>query len=67
MGHAQRTCLIGMRLGDAIGLPEDQLVSLYHALLMKDAGCSSNAVTYYRLTYYRLTYYQLTYLCWRLP
>lgn len=49
MGHAQRTCLIGMRLGDAIGLPEDQLVSLYHALLMKDAGCSSNAARMYEI------------------
>lgn len=43
MGHAQRTCLIGMRLGREIGLAQEDLTSLYHALLMKDAGCSSNA------------------------
>ncbi len=43
MGHAQRTCLIGMRIGKLLGLDDDSLASLYHALLMKDAGCSSNA------------------------
>ena len=43
MGHAQRTCLIGMRLGAQVGLDVDNVSSLYHALLMKDAGCSSNA------------------------
>ena len=43
MGHSQRTCLIGMRIAQELGLPDRQQVSLYHALLMKDAGCSSNA------------------------
>ena len=38
MGHAQRTCLIGMRLGREIGLPPAQMSSLYYALLMKDSG-----------------------------
>ncbi len=42
-GHAQRTCLIGLRIASVIGLAQSQLSSLYHALLMKDAGCSSNA------------------------
>jgi len=42
-GHAMRSCLLGMRLGKAIGLPDAALADLYHALLLKDAGCSSNA------------------------
>jgi HD-GYP domain-containing protein (c-di-GMP phosphodiesterase class II) len=42
-GHAVRTCLIGMRLADVIGLEPDQRSSLFYALLLKDAGCSANA------------------------
>jgi HD-GYP domain-containing protein (c-di-GMP phosphodiesterase class II) len=42
-GHAERTCLIGMRLGAQIGLDEEQRSSLFYALLLKDAGCSSNS------------------------
>ncbi len=42
-GHAERSCLIGMRLGTQIGLDEQQLSSLFYALLLKDAGCSSNS------------------------
>jgi HD-GYP domain-containing protein (c-di-GMP phosphodiesterase class II) len=49
MGHAQRSCLIAMRLGKEIGLGDDQLSSLYHAVLMKDAGCSSNAARMYEI------------------
>jgi len=43
MGHSERTCVIGMRLGQELGLDEEELGHLYYALLMKDAGCSSNA------------------------
>ena len=42
-GHAVRSCLIGMRIGMALGLSEAQLGDLYYALLLKDIGCSSNA------------------------
>ena len=42
-GHSVRCCLIGMHVGRAIGLPEDQLWDLYYTLLLKDVGCSSNA------------------------
>ena len=42
-GHTNRTCVIGMRLGDEIGLSAEQRTALYFALLLKDAGCSSNA------------------------
>jgi HD-GYP domain-containing protein (c-di-GMP phosphodiesterase class II) len=42
-GHSVRTCLIGMRIGDALGLDPATRSDLYYSLLMKDAGCSSNA------------------------
>ena len=43
IGHTMRSCLIGMRLGHEIGLSTTDQASLYYALLLKDAGCSSNA------------------------
>lgn len=43
MGHALRSTLIGMALGDRIGLPEAERADLYFALLLKDIGCSGNA------------------------
>ncbi len=42
-GHAERSCLIGMRLATALGVDEAGQTSLFYALLLKDAGCSSNA------------------------
>ncbi len=42
-GHAVRTCLIGMRLAEAIELPLAERGPLFYALLLKDLGCSSNA------------------------
>jgi len=42
-GHCVRCCLIGMRLGRALGLREESLWELYYTLLLKDVGCSSNA------------------------
>ncbi|HEX4692081.1 MAG TPA: HD domain-containing phosphohydrolase [Solirubrobacteraceae bacterium] len=42
-GHAVRTTAIGMRLAEEIGLPDEQRSGLFYALLLKDAGCSSNA------------------------
>lgn len=41
-GHALRTCLLGMRMAEEIGLSSDQVNSLYFALLLKDVGCSSS-------------------------
>jgi HD-GYP domain-containing protein (c-di-GMP phosphodiesterase class II) len=43
IGHTMRSCLIGMRLGREIGLSPTDSASLYYAILLKDAGCSSNA------------------------
>ncbi len=42
-GHAERSCLIGMRIATALDLDDDTRSSLFYALLLKDAGCSSNA------------------------
>ena len=43
MGHSVRACIIGMRLGQQIGLPANERGDLYYSLLLKDAGCSSNS------------------------
>jgi putative nucleotidyltransferase with HDIG domain len=42
-GHTLRTCVIAMRLGDAVGLEPKLRAALYYAALLKDSGCSSNA------------------------
>ncbi|BEV70699.1 MULTISPECIES: HD-GYP domain-containing protein [unclassified Paludibacterium] len=42
-GHCIRSCWIGMHIGAAIGLDEQQKWELYYAILLKDLGCSSNA------------------------
>lgn len=43
LGHAMRTCVIGMRIAEECRLSSADRSSLYYALLMKDAGCSANA------------------------
>ena len=42
-GHSLRCCWIGMHIGQYIGLSDQQKHDLYYTLLLKDAGCSSNA------------------------
>ncbi len=42
-GHAARSCLIGMRLADELGLGAAARSDLFYALLLKDAGCSANS------------------------
>ena len=42
-GHSVRSCLIGMRVANRLGLDADARSALFYALLLKDAGCSSNA------------------------
>jgi len=41
--HTVRSCLVGMRTADRFGLDEERRSALFYALLLKDAGCSSNA------------------------
>lgn len=48
-GHAQRCCWIGMHVGQELGLSVEALGDLYYALLLKDAGCSSNAARIFSL------------------
>jgi putative nucleotidyltransferase with HDIG domain len=45
-GHSVRACVIGMRLAEIIGVPEEQRSALFYALLMKDLGCSSNSARF---------------------
>jgi HD-GYP domain-containing protein (c-di-GMP phosphodiesterase class II) len=42
-GHAQRSCLIGMRLAEELRLGAGTRSDLFYALLLKDAGCTANA------------------------
>ena len=42
-GHALRSCLIGMRLAQELGLDAAARSDLFYALLLKDAGCSANS------------------------
>jgi len=42
-GHAVRTCHIGMRIAQALGLDAETRSRLFYALLLKDAGCSANS------------------------
>ncbi len=49
MGHSVRACMIGMKLAAQIGLPTNEQGDLYYALLLKDAGCSSNSSRLYHI------------------
>jgi HD-GYP domain-containing protein (c-di-GMP phosphodiesterase class II) len=42
-GHCVRATWIGTHIGQQLGLPEAQLWELYHTVMLKDLGCSSNA------------------------
>jgi HD-GYP domain-containing protein (c-di-GMP phosphodiesterase class II) len=42
-GHVLRSCFIGMMIANRLGLDEDRRSALFYALLLKDAGCSTNA------------------------
>ncbi len=48
-GHTERSCLIALRLGVALGLSGDMLQSLRQAMLLKDSGCSSNAARMFEI------------------
>jgi HD-GYP domain-containing protein (c-di-GMP phosphodiesterase class II) len=43
-GHCIRTAHIGSAIGRKLGLGEDELQDLYYTLMLKDLGCSANAV-----------------------
>ena len=48
-GHAERACRIAQSLAAVIGLDDETRCDLVHATLLKDAGCSSNALRVYEL------------------
>ncbi|MFQ3609992.1 MAG: HD domain-containing phosphohydrolase [Fimbriimonadales bacterium] len=48
-GHAIRTAMITSRVGEILQLPDEDRERLYYATLLKDAGCSSNAVRVYKV------------------
>ncbi|XYD06906.1 HD-GYP domain-containing protein [Methylobacterium sp. NMS12] len=43
VGHCVRATWIGFHVGRQMGLPDLQLWELYHTVMLKDLGCSSNA------------------------
>lgn len=49
MGHALRSCILGMRIARRAGMSISDQADLYYALLLKDAGCSSNASKLFHL------------------
>ncbi|MCB0872139.1 MAG: HD domain-containing protein [Thermoleophilia bacterium] len=48
-GHAGRTSLLGIHIAGLLGVADEDVSSLYYALLLKDSGCSSSAVRMSRL------------------
>ena len=48
-GHSLRTCLLGMRLAAAMQLPEQDVMDLYYALLLKDIGCADTVTRLSRI------------------
>lgn len=42
-GHSLRSCWIGSRLAQELGLPAEERRTVYYAVMLKDLGCSSNA------------------------
>ena len=42
-GHASRSCVLGMRIGQELRLKVEQSTALFYGLLLKDLGCSTNA------------------------
>ena len=49
MGHAIRSCILGMRIAEELHLSAQQRSDLYYALLLKDSGCSSNSARLHQI------------------
>src|SRR5918995_365395 len=43
MEHALRTCLLSLRLGEALGLGRAQLGAVYYVALLRFLGCTADA------------------------
>ena len=48
-GHSLRSCWVGMHVGQRMGMNSQELSHLYYTILLKDAGCSSNAARLFEL------------------
>ena len=42
MEHALRSCLLGVRLGEELGLDEQELADIYYLALLRFVGCTAN-------------------------
>ena len=49
MGHAIRSCILGMRIAEELRLSPHECCDLYYALLLKDSGCSTNAARMHQI------------------
>jgi putative nucleotidyltransferase with HDIG domain len=49
MGHAIRSCIVGMRIAEELQLSPQERSDLYYALLLKDSGCSTNAARMHQI------------------
>jgi len=49
MGHAVRSCVLGMRIAEKLKLSQQDRCDLYYALLLKDAGCSTNSARLHQI------------------
>ncbi len=49
MGHAIRSCILGMRIAKDLGLSAEDSSALYYALLLKDSGCSTNSARLHQI------------------
>lgn len=48
-GHCLRSCWVGMHIGQQYGMEPSALSHLYYTILLKDAGCSSNAARLFEI------------------
>jgi hypothetical protein len=48
-GHCLRSCWVGMHVGRQYGMDQSALSHLYYTILLKDAGCSSNAARLFEI------------------
>ncbi|BBP01775.1 HD-GYP domain-containing protein [Sulfuriferula nivalis] len=48
-GHCLRSCWVGMHVGQQYGMDQSALSHLYYTILLKDAGCSSNAARLFEI------------------
>ena len=55
VGHAERTCLIALRVADELGLGAEDRHALVMASLLKDVGCSSSAAPHVQPVRHRTT------------